>query len=73
MDEYAGRSHRWLSPAYPQRYKESVQAALRVPASGFGGPLPYQAEQQILRGGPAMSRGGRHGGSGDRPLSRLLN
>ena len=55
MDEYAGRTHRWPSPAYPQRYMESVQAA-----------FPH-----MFSGDPAMSRGGRHGGSGRRLLSRL--
>lgn len=71
MDDYAGRTRPGPSPAYPQRYIESVEAALRVDAGVLGGPFPYQAEPQMLMDGPAMSRGGRHGGSGRRLLSRL--
>ena len=71
MDEYAGRTRPGPTPAYPQRYIESVEAALRVDAGGLGGPFPYQAEPQMLRDRPAMSRGCRHGESGRRQVSRL--
>ena len=70
MDERAGRSRPGPYPGYPQRYIESVEAAMRDCARKFGWPLKYQVDPEVLRGGSAMSSGGRHGGSGGQLLPR---
>ena len=71
MDEHAGRTRPRPYPRYPQRYIESVEAAMRYSAREFGWPLTYQVDPEVLSGGPAMSSGGRHGGSGGQLLPRL--
>lgn len=69
MDERAGRTRPGPYPGYPQRYVESVEAAMRDLAINS----PYQAESQILRGGASMTSGIKHGGPGGQPLPRLPN
>lgn len=71
MDERAGRTRPGPYPGYPQRYIESVEAAMRDCARKFGWPLTYQVDLEVLRGGPAMSSGHRHGGSGGQLLPRF--
>ena len=71
MDERAGRTRLGPYPGYAQRYIELVKAAMRDCARRFGWPLTYQVDPEVLSGGPAMSSGGRHGGSGGQLLPRL--
>ena len=70
MDERAGRTRPGPYPGYPQRYIESLEAAMRDRARKIGWPLEYQVDPEVLGGGSAMSSGGRHGGSGEQLLPR---